>query len=119
MGEHIKAGCRVDELPGRVPASRGPANSLLPGYRMAVQDAVAAARRHPRAADPAVIEGLLARRLGQPELTALLSYLDGGADAAAARLIREVRAYRPGPHSSANDLPTFLRILLLSQIDSV
>jgi hypothetical protein len=86
---------------------------------MAVQDAVAAARRHPRAADPAVIEGLLARRLGQPELTALLSYLDGGADAAAARLIREVRAYRPGPHSSANDLPTFLRILLLSQIDSV
>ncbi|MBV9092651.1 MAG: hypothetical protein JO132_02040 [Streptosporangiaceae bacterium] len=40
-------------------------------------------------------------------------------DATAAGLIREIRDYRPSARSSASDLPAFIRILLLSQIDSV
>jgi hypothetical protein len=48
----------------------------------------------------------------------VLSRLDGGADVAAARLMHEIRSYRPSVRSSAGDLPTFVRILLLSQIDS-
>jgi hypothetical protein len=65
------------------------------------------------------VEGLVAKRLGQPEITAVLSRLREGADAASARLVRELRDYRPRARSSASDLPTFVRILLLSQIDSV
>ena len=37
----------------------------------------------------------------------------------AARLIHEIRNYQPSVRSSASDLPTFVRIFLLSQIDSV
>jgi hypothetical protein len=65
------------------------------------------------------VERLVASRLGQPEITAVLSRLGEGADAASARLVRELRNYRPRARSSASDLPTFIRILLLSQIDSV
>ena len=39
--------------------------------------------------------------------------------AVTARLVREIRNYQPSARSSASDLPTFIRILLLSQIDSV
>lgn len=93
-------------------------NSLLLGYRAAVEDLVKEAGRCPRAPDLSAVEGVVARRIGQPEISAVLSYLDGGADAAAARLISELRNYQPDARSSASDLPTFIRILLLSQIDS-
>jgi hypothetical protein len=94
-------------------------NSVLSSYRAAVEDLVEDASRYSRAFDLSAVEGLVASRLGQAEITAVLAQLDGGADAAAAGLIRELRGYRPNAHSSASDLPTFIRILLLSQIDSV
>jgi|SRR5580692_939058 hypothetical protein len=105
VDEHVKV-----EMPPVLP------NSLLSGYRAAVEDLVEEAGRRLR---PTAVEGLVAERLGLPEITAVLSYLDEGADAAAARLTRELRTYRPNARSSASDLPTFVRILLLSQIDSV
>jgi hypothetical protein len=94
-------------------------NCQLPDYRVAVDDLVKEAGRHPRSSDPLAAEHLLARRLGQPEFTSVLSRLDGGVDAVAARLIREIRDYQPSGRSSATDLPTFVRIFLLSLIDSV
>jgi hypothetical protein len=94
-------------------------DSLLPAYRAAVEDLVAEAGSHPRPSDQPIVERLVAKRLGQPEFTAVLSYLDGGADGTAGRLTREIRDYEVGARSSASDLPTFIRILLLSQIDSV
>jgi hypothetical protein len=39
-------------------------------------------------------------------------------DAVTARLVGEIRHYRPSIRSSASDLPAFIRIFLLSQIDS-
>lgn len=94
-------------------------NSLLLSYRALVEDLVEEAARGPRPSDLPAAEGLLAKRLDQPEVTAVLSRLGEGADAAAARLIGELHNYRPRTHSAASDLPTFIRILLLSQIDSV
>jgi hypothetical protein len=94
-------------------------DSRLLCYRMAVDDLVKAASRHPRPSDLLTAEGLVARRLRQPEFTSVLSRLDGGVDAVAARLIREIRNYQPGVRSSASDLPTYIRISLLSLIDSV
>jgi hypothetical protein len=71
--------------------------------------------------DPAQLaaaERLVARRLGQPEFAGVLARLDGGVDAATERLTGEILGYRPSTRSSATDLPTFIRILLLAQIDS-
>jgi hypothetical protein len=95
-------------------------NSLLPAYRAMVEGVVAEATMYPQPADLPVIEGLVAKRLGEPELTALLTHVNGGADAAADCLLRELRTYRPDPGSSSgSDVPTFVRVLLLSQIDAV
>jgi hypothetical protein len=91
---------------------------LLPAYRAAVEDLVEEASSRQRPSDLPIVERLLARRLGQPEFTAVLSYLDGGVDGAAGRFSREIRDYEAGARSSASDLPTFIRILMLSQIDS-
>jgi hypothetical protein len=49
----------------------------------------------------------------------VLSRVDAGAGVTAERLMREIRLYRPSARSSASDLPTFIRILLLAQIDLV
>src|SRR5262249_30979488 len=78
------------------------------------------ATRHPRPSDLPGIERLLARHLGQPELAAVLSHSDGGADVGADWLLRELRSYQPDAGSSSvSDLPTFIRVLLLSQIDAL
>lgn len=95
-------------------------NSLLPAYRAMVEGVVDEAARHPRQSDPSVIESLVARHLGQPELAAVLSHVDGGADVGADGLLRELRSYQPDMRSSsASDWPTFIRVLLLSQIDAL
>jgi Family of unknown function (DUF5715) len=94
-------------------------NSLLPSYRAVVDGVVEEATRHRRICDAIAIEGLVARHLGEPEVAAILSHVDGGADVAADSLLRELRSYQPDGRSSASDLPTFIRVLLLSQIDSV
>jgi Family of unknown function (DUF5715) len=92
-------------------------NSVLPTYRAIVEAVVDEATSYP--SELPVIEGLVAKWLGQPEFSALLSHVDGGADVAADCLLRELRSYQPDGRSSASDLPTFIRVLLLSQIDSV
>jgi hypothetical protein len=92
-------------------------NSQLFVYRAAVADLVEASR----CVDPtdlAAVERLVVGRFGQQEFASVLSRLNEGVDATAARLMREIRNYRPSVRSSAGDLPTFVRILLLSQIDS-
>jgi len=93
-------------------------DSRLLGYRVAVDDLVTEARASRRPPDLLDAEGVLDKRLGQQEFTAVLSRLDGGVDAVAARLITEIRNYQPSVRSSARDLPAFFRIFLLSQIDS-
>jgi hypothetical protein len=94
-------------------------DSQLFGYRMAVGDLAKEAGSHLRPSDLLAAEELVAKRLGQPEFTSVFSRLAGGVDAVAARLIHEIRNYEPSVRSSASDLPAFVRILLLSQIDSV
>lgn len=108
----------LDALGGIVQLPSVQVNSLLPSYRAMVDGVVDEATRLSRPSDLPVIERLVGRRLGEPELTALLSHLDGGADTAADRLLGELRNYQPDGRSSASDLPTFIRVLLLSQIDS-
>jgi hypothetical protein len=94
-------------------------DSVLASYRAAVDELAMEADEHPGASEPATVGELVAKRLQEPGLTALLSRLDEGADAAAARITREIRGFQPNAHNSAGDLVTFIRILLLSQIDSV
>jgi hypothetical protein len=94
-------------------------NSRLSGYRAAVGDLVEEASRRLRPSDPLAAERLVGEHLGQPEFTAVLSRLEGGVDAVAARLTREIDNYQPSARSSASNLPAFVRIFLLSQIDSV
>src|ERR1700736_196298 len=80
----------TDQAPSALP------DSLLPAYRAAVEDLVEEASSHPRPSDLPIVERLVAKRLGQPELTAVLSYLDGGTDGAAGRLTQEIRNYEHG-----------------------
>lgn len=94
-------------------------DSLLLGYRAAVDDLVREAGSHPGVSDLATVEGLVSRRLEEPEFSGILSHLDEGADIAAAGIIREIRSYQPNAYNSAVNLATYIRILLLSQIDSV
>jgi Family of unknown function (DUF5715) len=94
-------------------------NSALRGYRAAVEDLVEEVRGRLLSSGLPVIEGLVDTCLGQSEVAAVLAHLDGGVDAVAGRLTHEIRTYQPGARSSACDLPTFIRILLISQIDSV
>jgi Family of unknown function (DUF5715) len=94
-------------------------NSLLSGYRATVEDLVDEARSYARLSDLPAVERLVARRLRQPELTALLTNLDAGADVAADGILREVRSYRQPACAETSSLPTFIRSILLSQIDSI
>ncbi len=118
MGEHMRAKRPSDasgtaEVPSALPKSR------LVGYRAAVGDLVSETSRHPRTSDLLAAEELIAKRLGEPEFADVLSHFDGSMDAVAARLTHEIRNYQPSVRSSASGLPTFIRIFLLSQIDSV
>jgi hypothetical protein len=108
----------VDAPGGGAEISSALLDSRLLGYRAAVDDLVKEAGRHPGSSGLPAAEGLVTMRLGQPEFTSVLSRLDGGVDVAAARLIHEIRNYRPSVRSSASDLPALVRIFLLSQIDS-
>lgn len=115
---HTGAGRTLDVSRGTAELTN-PSPSRLRDYRVAVDDLV-------RQADPLLrrsalfrAERLLADGLGQPEFTSVLSRLDGGADVVAARLTHEIFTYQPSVRSSARDLPAFVRIFLLSQIDLV
>ena len=110
---------------GRLDASEAAAqvapilpNSQLLQYRAAVDDLVTEAGRRLGPSGSLTAEAFAVERLGQPEFAPVLSRLAGGVDAVAARLVGETRNYRPSIRSSASDLPAFIRVLLLSQIDS-
>jgi hypothetical protein len=118
VGEHSRQELRSGSSWALAQASSALSNHQLLSYRAAVADLV----KEASSLDPsdlAAAETLVAGRLGQREFASVLWRLDGGVDATVARLIREIRNYRPSVRSSASDLPTFIRILLLSQIDSV
>lgn len=117
MGKHTRSACRLDAPRAVAQVASIVPNSQLLSYRAAVDDLVEASRR-------SAPSGLLRAEgfvggLRQPEFTAVLSHLDGGVDIVAARLMDEIRNYQPNVRSSAGDLPTFVRIFLLSQIDAV
>ena len=117
MGKHTRSACRLDAPRAVAQVASILPNSQLLSYRAAVDDLVEASRR---SAPSGLLraEGFVAG-LRQPEFTAVLSHLDGGVDIVAARLMDEIRNYQPNVRSSAGDLPTFVRIFLLSQIDAV
>jgi hypothetical protein len=119
VGERMRPEWPLDASGSTAEMSSALPDSRLLCYRMAVDDLVKEADRHPRPSDLLTAEGLVAKRLRQPEFTSVLSRLDGGVDAVAPRLIHQIRDYQPGARSSASDLPTYIRISLLSLIDSV
>ncbi len=54
-----------------------------------------------------------------PEIVRTLDLTPGGVAGAVASMGQEIAAYRPNVRSAAHDLPSMLRILLLSQIDAM
>jgi hypothetical protein len=107
------ASAAIDQAPSTLP------NSRLADYRTAVDDVAQEATGRLGGCDLRTAERLVTERLGQQDFTSVLSRLEGGVDGVAARVASEIRNYRPSTRSSASDLPAFIRILLLSQIDSV
>ena len=118
MGRHTRSACRPDAFRPIARLAPGLLNSQLLHYRAAVDDLVTEASRRLRSSGPLAVAAFAAERLTQPECSSVLSRLDGGVAAAAARLMGETRSYRPSARSSASDFPAFIRIFLLSQIDS-
>jgi Family of unknown function (DUF5715) len=118
VGEHTRRSLRLDASASVAHLAAELPNSQLLSYRAAVDDLVMEASKH--AAPSALFTGgsFAFERLSQPEFTPVLSRLGGGTDAVVARLIDEIRNYQPPAPSSADDLLTFVRIFLLSQIDS-
>jgi len=118
VGKHTRSAWRLEASGAVAQIASILPNSELLSYRAAVDDLVKEASRRLELSGLLAIEGFVADRLGQPEFTPVFSCLDGGADAVAARLMGETRNYRPRGRSSASDLAAFVRIFLLSQIDS-
>ena len=118
MAKHTRPAGRRDASEAVAQVAPILPNSQLLQYRVAVDDLVMEASRRLVPSDLLTAEALVAERLGQPEFASVLSRLVGGADAVTARLIGETRNYRPSVRSSASNLPAFIRIFLLSQIDS-
>jgi hypothetical protein len=119
VGEDMSPQWPMDASWGTAQMSTASLDSGLLGYRAAVDDLVKGASRHLRRSALRAAEGLVAGRLGQQEFSSVLSRLEGGVDNVAARLIHEIRSYQPSVRSSARDLPAFVRIFLLSLIDSM
>ena len=119
VGEQMSAERQLVDSRDTAEVSAALPESQLLDYRAVVDDLVKEAGRHPRPSDLPAAEGLIAKRLEQPEFTVVLSRLDGGMDVVVGRLIDEIRNYQPSVRSSASDLPAFVRIFLLSQVDSI
>ena len=119
VGEQMSAERQLVDSWDTAEVSAALPESQLLDYRAVVDDLVKEAGRHPRPSDLPAAEGLIAKRLEQPEFTVVLSRLDGGMDVVVGRLIDEIRNYQPSVRSSASDLPAFVRIFLLSQVDSI
>lgn len=85
-------------------------------YRAAVSDLTAEIGRT-AGSEPRLAEQILSKRLDEDPIAALLSATPQGRDDASARLLVEVRDYRPNPCSSAGSLAGLVRISMLAQID--
>ena len=118
MSEHLGEKRALHAAEGTAGIFNALPDTELFDYRLAVDDLVEEASTRPRPSNRNTAEEFAAKRLGQPEFTAVFSRLDGGADVVAARLISDIGAYQPSGHSPS-DLWTFVRIYLLSLIDSV
>ena len=118
VAKHTRSAGRLDASEAVAQVAPILPNSQLLQYRAAVDDLVMEASRRLVHSDLLTAEAFVVERLGQPEFTSVLSRLVGGVDAVTARLVGETRTYRPSIRSSASDLPAFIRIFLLSQIDS-
>jgi hypothetical protein len=110
----LKGEPTVDDL------SAGAARRLsdVAAYREAVADLLAELAG-PRGQSPraATAERVLTSRLSEPEFMMIFSATPSGPDAAARRVLREVRSYQQNVRSSAGNLTAMIRIALLSQID--
>ncbi len=89
----------------------------LPAYRDAVADLLLEMAGYTGPGDRSKAEKVLTERIGDTELTAVLAATPEGTDAAAQRLLREVRHYQPNVRSSARDLAAHIRIHLFALID--
>jgi hypothetical protein len=117
--EHLRDDGDLDASNCAAGMSSALPDSQLFGYRMAVDDLFKEVGTSLRPSDSAAAGELVAKRLGQPEFTALFSRLDEDADVVAVRLLSDIRDYRPSARSYSSDLATFVRICLLSLIDSM
>jgi hypothetical protein len=92
--------------------------SDVAAYRDAVADLLAELAG-PRGVCPKAVaaERILAKRLSEPEFMMIFSATPSGPEAAARRVLREVRSYRHSFRSSATNLTAMIRIALLTQID--
>ena len=89
----------------------------LARYRDAVADLLIEIAAHTGPEDLAKAEKVLAERLADPELAAVLTASPEGRPAAGDRLLREVRHYQPGARNCAADLVAHIRIHLSALID--
>ena len=110
--------------PGSAPSPDAPAQLRGPdpdltAYRRAVTDVVASFERSDAAASTRLAARILARRLADPEIAAVVTRTPDGSAGALQRLLLEVRSYRPNARSSATSLASLLRISLLAQIDAL
>jgi Family of unknown function (DUF5715) len=119
VGKHTRSAWRLEASGSVAQIASILPNSQLRTYRAAVDDFVNEASRRVEPSGLLASERFVAERLGQPEFASVLSCLDGGVDAVAARLMGETRNHQPHVRSSAGGLPAFVRVFLLSQIDSV
>jgi hypothetical protein len=118
MSQRVKAGYSPDVPGAAARAPGGLPDSALAGYRAAAEDLVDEATRYPGPSDVAAVADLVAKRLAEPQFAAVLTRAGRDGEPAADRITAQLRDYRPSTRRSASDFPTFVRILLLSQIDS-
>ena len=89
----------------------------LEAYRDAVSDVVDEVRSREGRGDH--LERLVTARLREPAFTGVLDRLPGGVESVGTTLLGEAQTFRPNDGSSASDLPSLVRVHLLSQIDTL
>jgi hypothetical protein len=115
MGKHSKPAYELAETDG--PGASAIPDVRLSGYRAAVDDLVTEGIRKLGLADPSAAGAFVGERLSHGQFAPILSRLNGGRPAAAARLAAELGRFRPSDHG-AGGVWSFARIMLLSQIDT-
>lgn len=88
-------------------------------YRDAVAALLAELTSRGAAADPPATAAVLAARLGDPELAAVLAATPGGLAGALHRMTAEIGNHLAGARSPAADLIALTRIYLFAQIDAM